>query len=385
MPTWYRPPVDPGYGRLGSSIQAALLGGLNAAAAVRGQRADDEEQRLALRERILARKQAEEDAKLRRATQMAELGVIGEDEAYETAPPPPVAQAITGWNSGVALPAAAVPTPERVLRPGVRQVGSLFIDPTRSLAYERAIATRRAQEQAETEERERRAAAARTALTAAGITGAPLERAVAAAILGREVPETIEERVARVRAEEQAREPFRSADDERTFERSMALVAARGGGDGGMTPAQQRAARNETRREARETAETFLRQNPRATAQQAQAFIARESMGFGEMLSAQELANIASDAEVGVRGTLSTQGRAPRGDAAPAEGAGQPEHSTPQRLPAQRARPPGRRATTVQADTTRRQRPSAEARARQLRGQGKTPQEVLRTLRQEGY
>lgn len=157
----YRPPIDPGYGAFADAISGGVQGAIAHVGAGRARR--DEQARYAaeMQRRQQMDAQEAEDRQRARALQGYALGEVSEDEAYEMSPmasmrPASPLAAITGG----AMPAPAgpmnmrqpmgitealmggargafagvEPAMERRLRPGVRQVGGMFIDSARSPA-----------------------------------------------------------------------------------------------------------------------------------------------------------------------------------------------------------------------------------------------------------
>lgn len=293
--SFYRAPVNPGWDDFGARIQQGVQTGIGLMMEGRQRRRDqrrqDEQDRIAATER-----------ERQHTVENAELGVVPETDAYETVQRPSLAAVAAGgtpftpdwmgspdgqWHgenhdipgtadvtglsrlaAGSAAPAA--PATERQLRPGVVHVGGLFIDPTRSLAFQRQQAATAAERASDEALRERKRTEVRVALVASGMDPQNADRRATAAAYGLTLPETPEERAERIRAEESAREPYRIADDNRTFGRALAIRAAIGDGGGGgrVTPSQQRAARNETRAQVEDTAYRLIRSDPTISEQE---------------------------------------------------------------------------------------------------------------------
>lgn len=321
---FYRPPVNPGWDDFGARIAQGVQSGIGLAVEGRQRRRDQRRQDDADR---MARK----DRDRRIQMENAEAGMIPEADAYETVPVrPSLSGAATGqpaplvpdwmgspdgqWRgevhgmdgvdpsalaafSGGGAPAAA-PATERRLRSGVQQVGGLFIDPTRSLAFQRQRAAVNAEHAQDQADRERKRTEVRAALIASGMDPQNADRRAVAAAFGVTLPETPEERAERIRAEEEAREPYRVADDNRTFGRAMAIRAAVGDGSGGRggTPSQRRAERNELRSTAEDSAYRVIRSDPTISEQELADYLRRSDV-IGRDLSFNDIQNAIANAQ----------------------------------------------------------------------------------------
>lgn len=153
----YRAPISSGRDAIGAAIGAGLA---NAAGAAAGglqerRRRELEEEERARRDRLDAI--AEQERQRRIAIENAEMGVIDQDAAMTG---DAIERAVVGPDGRVTVPPGATLQPgatPRRMREGVTQVGGLYIDPKRSLAYQRQEISRQDQRAEEQRELERRA------------------------------------------------------------------------------------------------------------------------------------------------------------------------------------------------------------------------------------
>lgn len=302
MGNFYRPPVNPGWDDFGSRLEHGVENGIALAIAGKQRRRDQAKDDAASR-------QADEDRARHLQMEDAEMGVIPESDAYESVPSlrPSLAAVASGtlapspatgglespfrpWHpqeyerggADAGMPGIFGPAPvatERQLRPGVIQAGGLFIDPSRSLAFRRQQATAQAERAQDEAQREQKRLQVRTSLVATGMTPQEADRRAVAAAYGVTLPQTPEEIQAATRARMAAEEPYKTAEAERTLKRTLAIVAARGregqGGARGTSPAQSRAARNELRGTAEDTAYRLIRSDPTISDQEVFDYLRR--------------------------------------------------------------------------------------------------------------
>jgi hypothetical protein len=130
--------------------------------------------------------------------------------------------------------AAAQPSTERRLRPGVQQVGNLLVDPSRSLAGMRMRQAAEA-ERAEAERaRQERLEAVEPLLV--GLPENERRRVLAQSVYGVGIPQTQEEQLAELEAQLELRDRFDARSDNRTLNNNRALRAMTGdtGAPGGQ-------------------------------------------------------------------------------------------------------------------------------------------------------
>lgn len=297
----YRPPVNPGFDAIGAAIATGLG---DARASLRRNR-NEEEERSRYRAEQERQKRleavAEQERQRRVAIENAEMGVVGEDQAYD-----PIQAAVAqvparrpeeraqDWfgRMSAAPEQAAAPQPRR-LREGVVQTGGLFIDPRAGLTYRRQQITRedeRAERQRQIEE------------NAARIRGLDPTMSPDEAI-ARAVGLSIADPVTRGQAVSQARENLEMSDEFRRRQESR--ENAEWGRRHSITESAQRAAQggalnaSRTRNSAEGLAltladEALTRTNPRSTnIQYVRGRLREQAKAMGLNLNEGELQEIA--------------------------------------------------------------------------------------------
>jgi hypothetical protein len=264
----YRAPISPGWDDFAGALSSGVVQGYDRFRQGRAQRAamQQEQQRSA----ALMARQAEtdriaaEDRARRMALEDDELGVIPEELGYDSVPTVsqrragPLAAITGGAMPAPAGPMSAAPTGtagalladargaientrpymEQHLRPGVRRVGNLLVDPTQSRAFRNTQMTedvRRQREQAE--ERDRFQQAYRAAL-AAGHDESAATRYGTQAALGLNIPSTPRQALTEKRAELELTDEFSRREEGRREARDARERAERRreeGTGGGLT------------------------------------------------------------------------------------------------------------------------------------------------------
>ena len=284
MATYYRPPVNPGWDDFGARIAGGALAGVQAIQDGRQRRTEQARYDAENARRATMDTRDAADRERRTSLENLELGVIGEDEAFTVTPtvsqarptsplaaftgsgltPEPVGPVSPAGGPMAALAGAreamagVQPHTDRTLRPGVLRAGDLFVDPSRSLAYQRAVAGRQAEAQAEQQAvQQKRTEYAEALRTAGGYTEPEIARLSLAAALGREVPPPVAE-VLDVRRQEKTIDADAAirVDNTRTANdvRVKRTPGAQSGRARGETPAQARTASRTQRADATRSA-----------------------------------------------------------------------------------------------------------------------------------
>ena len=208
----YRPPVSGGRDAIGNAIGSGLAGGAAAVAAgldeQRRRAIEDEERRR--RERL--QQLAEEDRQRRILLENAEVGVVDPADAMEG---DPIARAVPLPGGGYSVPKGGLVDPRGQppkLRDGVTRVGDLYVDPSRSLGFQRQKLVQDQRAAEEQQEIQRRA----SALMAADPTmdeGDAIARAMG---LNANSPLTMAEAEAQRRRQLEMEAEFRRAEEARS-------------------------------------------------------------------------------------------------------------------------------------------------------------------------
>lgn len=242
----YRPPISSGYLSVADAIAGGLSRGMDRYQQGRRQRVEDERYAADVRRRAMMDKRDEADRNRRTMLENAELGVIDEGDAYEEVPDlmsRPLAAIIGNAEEGIAP--ARTPT-VRQMRPGVSRVGGMYVDPRRSLPFQRSAAVAEAEGAREQQDRSSRYQQALTAAIAAGHDQRNATRIATQAAYDVDVPQTREEALADLEAELALRDRFEAQADQRNYQQDVVLRSITANANDRPSPSEVRKERADT-------------------------------------------------------------------------------------------------------------------------------------------